>query len=96
MDNSAKYWINEGHKVLDKKYWADWDEIVPIRLDDLYHGMELVCSLEIIKALNDGCEFSHAIKLMEKQNHSGMSWGLVRAMIYHFCDRGEEFANRAI
>ena len=95
MDSNVKHWIEEGHKVIDQKYWKDWDKCVPIRLDDLYHGMELGCCLEIVNALNEGCELSHAIKLMEDQNHSGMSWGLVRSMVYHFCDRGEEFAERA-
>lgn len=89
-------WIEKGHKILDEKYWEKWDRCVPIRLDDLYHGMELGCCLEIVEALNNGCELSHALDLMEKQNHSGMSWGLVRSMIYSFCDRGQEFAERAV
>jgi len=96
MDNNVKHWIEEGHKIIDEKYWKDWDKCVPIRLDDLYHGMELGCCLEIVKALNEGCDLSHALKLMEAQNHSGMSWGLVRSMIYSFCDRGEEFAKVAV
>lgn len=96
MDSNVKHWIEEGHKIIDEKYWEDWDKCVPIRLDDLYHGMELGCCLEIVKALNEGCDLSHALKLMEAQNHSGMSWGLVRNMIYSFCDRGEEFAKVAV
>lgn len=90
--NNIEYWIEEGHKVIDRKYWETWDEIVPIRLDDLYHGMELGCCLEVIKALNEGCEISYAIKLMEDQNHSGMSWCLVRSMVKAFCNRGPAFA----
>ena len=93
--SQVKHWIEEGHKILDEKYWAEWDECVPIRLKDLYHGMELGCCLEVVKALNDGCELSQAIKIMENQNHSGMSWCLVRAMVKAFCDRGEEFSEAA-
>ena len=86
-------WIEEGHKILDEKYWAKWDECVPIRLDDLYRGMELKCCLDIVKPLNEGCSLSEAAEIIEKQNHSGMSFCLVRAMVYNFCDRGKEFAD---
>lgn len=89
----SKQWIEKGHKILDEKYWSEWDKCVPIRLGDLYHGMELQCCLDIVEPLNNGCELKEAVKIMEDQNHSGMSWGLVRAMVRAFCDRGEEFAN---
>ena len=32
-----------------------------------------------------------AKKIIDGQDHSGMSYGLVRVMIKSFCDRGEEF-----
>lgn len=96
MDNNVKHWIEEGHKIIDEKYWKDWDEIVPIRLNDLYHGMELGCCLEIVKVLNDGRDIFDALELMESQNHSGLSWALVRAMVKHFCDRGSVFAEMAV
>lgn len=89
----SKQWIEKGHKILDEKYWSEWDKCVPIRLGDLYHGMELQCCLDIVEPLNNGCELKEVAKIMEDQNHSGMSWGLVRAMVRAFCDRGEEFAN---
>ena len=95
-NSSTKHWVEEGHKILDKKYWSTWDECVPIRLNDLYHGMELGCCLEIIEELNNGCELSRALTIMERQNHSGMSWSLVRAMVKAFCDRGPEFSERAV
>ena len=85
-------WIEEGHKVLDEKYWSKWDECVPIRLGDLYRGMELKCCLDIVKPLNEGCSLSEAKAIIESQGHSGMSFCLVRAMVMVFCDRGEEFA----
>lgn len=84
-------WITYGHDILEREYWGRWDEIVPIRLDDLYHGMELGCCLEIINSLNGGCALSHAKEIMENQNHSGLSWTLVRDMVRDFCDRGWEF-----
>jgi hypothetical protein len=86
----TKEWIEKGLAVLDRNT-QDWIECVPIRLGDLYRGMELGASLEIIKELNSGCELEAAKVIIDGQGHSGMSYGLVCSMIKHFCDRGNEF-----
>ena len=88
----SKEWIEKGHEILDKKYWSYWDECVPIRLLDLYHGMELECCLDIVEKLNNGCSLEEAKKIIGSQGHSGMSFGFVKAMVREFCDRGEEFS----
>ena len=67
-----------------------WDECVPIRLNDLYEGMELGSCLDIVKTINEK-SFKDAIEVMRNQGHSGFSWGLVRAMVKVFSDKGEEF-----
>lgn len=84
-------WIDRGHNILDEKYWVEWDKCVPIRLGDLYHGMELGNCLDIVEALNNNCNLDEAKKIIDGQDHSGMSYGLVRVMVKSFCDRGEEF-----
>lgn len=84
-------WITKGHLILDEKYWERWEKIVPIRLDDLYEGMELGNCLEIIKALNNGFDIEEASNIIRSQDHSGMSFSLVRSMVKEFCDRGNEF-----
>jgi hypothetical protein len=89
----TEFWVKEGKKILDKKYHEHWAEIVPIRLDDLYRGMELECTLNIVKELNAGCELKTAKAIIEEQGHSGMSFSLVCSMIESFCNRGEEFVN---
>lgn len=86
----TKKWIEEGHKVLPEDKWSEWDRIVPIRLSDLYEGMELGQCLEIINILNTG-NFEKAKEIMENQGHSGMSWGLMKVMIKSFSDVGEKF-----
>lgn len=87
----TKEWIEKGHEILDEKYWDYWDECVPIRLTDLYHGMELKCCLDIIEPLNNGCSLEEAKEIIESQGHSGMSFGLVVNMVREFCNRGGEF-----
>ena len=88
-------WIEKGKAIIDEKYHELWIKCVPIRLGDLYRGMELGACLEIVKELNSGCELENAKIIIEEQGHSGMSFGLVCSMIKSFCDRGTEFVNYA-
>jgi len=89
----TKEWIEKGNFILDDKYYEYWAKCVPIRLGDLYEGMELGCTLDIVKELNSGCELEVAKGIIDGQDHSGMSFGLVCSMVKSFCDRGNEFVN---
>jgi len=89
----TKEWIEKGKQILDEQYHKDWIKCVPIRLEDLYRGMELGMCLDIVRELNDGCSLDRAKEIIESQGHSGMSFGLVCSMIRSFCDRGLEFVN---
>jgi hypothetical protein len=89
----TKEWIEKGNTILDEKYRELWAKCVPIRLGDLYQGMELEMCLDIVLELNNGCSFDEAKTIIESQGHSGMSFGLICSMIKSFCDRGEEFVN---
>ena len=91
----TKEWIEKGNNILDKKYHETWAKCVPIRLSDLYRGMELGATLDIVKELNAGCELQKAKDIIEGQGHSGMSFGLVCSMVKSFCDRGSEFVRYA-
>ncbi len=91
----TKEWIEKGNTILDEKYRELWAKCVPIRLGDLYRGMELGNCLEIVEQLNNGKNVEEVKPLIENQGHSGMSFGLVCSMIKSFCDRGEEFVNYA-
>jgi len=86
-------WIEKGNAVLDEKYRELWAKCVPIRLGDLYQGMELVNCLEIVEQLNKGESLKNVKPLIENQGHSGMSFGLVCSMVRSFCDRGEAFVD---
>lgn len=85
-------WIKRGHSILDEEYWPEWDRCVPIRLNDLYKGMELGNCLSIVDCLNKGGTLDSAKEILENQGHSNMSFALVRAMLVAFCKRGKEFA----
>lgn len=87
----TKFWMEKGREVLTEDRWELWDMIVPFRLKDLYQGMELGASLDIIKILNSNGSLDEAKEKIQSQNHSGMSFGLVSAMVKEFSDRGNEF-----
>ena len=89
----TKEWIEKGNQILDEKYRAEWAKCVPIRLGDLYEGMELKACLDIVLELNNGCTLTKAKEMIESQGHSGMSFGLVCSMVKSFCNRGNEFVN---
>lgn len=89
----SEVWMNKGREILTEDHWDYWDKIVPIRLGDLYHGMELGACLDIIEILNNNGMLDEAKQMIEDQNHSGMSYGLVCAMVKEFCDRGQEFVD---
>lgn len=90
-----EYWMKRGREILTKDKLEVWDEIVPIRLNDLYLGMELGNCLDIIEILNNDENLDKAKELIESQNHSGMSFSLVCAMVKEFSDRGTEFVEYA-
>lgn len=85
-------YVEKGHKLLKEKYWELWEQCVPIRLNDLYHGWELDCCLDIIKVLQEENDFEKAKELFSNQGHSGMSAGLTASMIGSFCGNGKDFA----
>lgn len=91
--NNIPNWIQRGHELFAEDKWNKWDEIVPIRVGNLYDGMELDNVLQIQEILLEDNEdaFDKAKKCMDNQGHSGMSWPLVCALIKEFCLHGEEF-----
>jgi hypothetical protein len=95
QDNIAdpiEQWKKKARGILSEDKWEYWDKIVPIRASDLYHGMELDACLDIAKILNNNGTLDEAKTMIESQNHSGMSFSLVRAMVREFCNRGVEFS----
>lgn len=80
--------------IIPEEHLKYWDEIVPIRLNDLYRGMELDCWLELVAVLNDTSKkelerFETCRSLFTKQGHSGMSAGLVFNGLKRFHPLGE-------
>ena len=81
--------------IIPVEHLEYWDKIVPIRLNDLYRGMELDCWLELISVLNDSSKeelkrLDECRILFSKQGHSGMSAGLVFSGLNQFHPLGSK------
>ena len=89
----AKGLIKEGE-------WDYFVKILPIRVGDLYHGMEIQSMLDIIRVLLDNKEdeaaaLDEAVKVFNNQGHSGCSASLVMNLVKRFSPvLGEEFVER--
>lgn len=75
-----------------------WDKIVPIRLGDLYRGMELQQTLDICAIMRDESltydeRIRKAYKCFMDAGHSGMSAALTASMIRKFCPNGYDVAD---
>ena len=78
-----------------------WDKIVPIRLSDIYHGMELGQTLDICAIMRDEKltydeQLQKAYKLFMDSGHSGCSAHLTANMIKCFCPNGADIADAVI
>jgi len=82
----------EGRTVIEESKWEQWDEIIPIRLSDLYQGRELGAFMEIATILKNDGSLEDAKQAIFDQGHSGTSFHLVRHMVRMFSPRGEEFS----
>lgn len=87
----TKEYIEKAKEILDPQYMASWIECVPIRLKDLYKGMELQATLDLVKLLNNDRPFDEVKEALRNQSHSGMSEYLVKLMLIEFCNRGNQF-----
>ena len=85
-------WKTNGRTFLKEKYWAYWDKCVPIRLNDLYRGMELGNLQELLVEYDKNKDLGKVKEIFDNQGHSGMSAGLMFSMLVAFHDDGEKIA----
>ena len=88
--------IEKGHKILDKKYWKEWDDIVPKCCKSIYAGEDLVACLQIIDLINQNKSYKYVEHVFIKQNHSGLSAYEVKELVINFCDKGKNYIDKFI
>lgn len=94
----TEHYRNAARGLVRKEQLGFWDEIVPIRLGDLYHGMELQQVLDCCKIMRDeslvyAARLEKAYDVFMAAGHTGMSANLTMAMLAHFCPHGMELAD---
>lgn len=94
----TEHYRKEARGVIIESELEYWDEIVPIRLGDLYRGMELDQVLDCARVMRDETlsrieRLRKAYKIFNDAGHSGMSAGLTMAMLRRFCPDGNELAD---
>lgn len=86
----------EARGVIPEDRLELWDEIVPIRLEDIYKGMELEEWLKMISVLNEDKpkeeRFAACKEIFDNAGHSGMSGTLVLSGLCEFHPDGVELA----
>lgn len=99
VPSKTEEYKNAARGVIREDEYEYWDKIVPIRLNDLYHGMELDATLDICRIMRDEAvslekRIEKAKEAFDEQGHSGMSAGLTLAMIKKFCPHGEQVVEK--
>ena len=94
---SEKYRKEARGLILESEY-EYWDKIVPVRLKDLYRGMELENTLELCRIMrNEEIPYDERLRaaydLFMASGHSGMSASLVASMLRIFCPNGNDLAD---
>ncbi len=84
--------------IIPQEHLEYWDEIVPIRIEDMYRGMELDCWLDMISVLNDEGipkeeRMEKCLHLFSEQNHSGASASLVFCGLCKFHSLGPDLVD---
>lgn len=88
--NVIDSYIERGKKVIPEDKWELWRKIVPIRVGDLYHGMEVNNALAILESYKEERDLDKVRKIFDDENHSGWSAGLVASIIRQFSNDYEE------
>lgn len=97
----TKKYCDEARGVILESEYDFWDKIVPIRLGDLYEGLELGCTLDLCRIMRDEKlaydeRLRKAYDAFMAQGHSGMSAGLVASMLRRFCPDGDDLADAVL
>ena len=92
------YYKDKARGIIPEDKLEFWDNIVPIRLNDFYQGIELQCLLDIITILNNESKskenrFIECYDLFYKQGHSGTSGMIVLSGLKQLHPLGYEFVD---
>ena len=91
----TEQYVKEAEGVILPDKLDYWKKIVPVRLSDIYHGIELDQTLNISRIMGDESidieeRLKKSYEIFNEYGHSGCSAGLTMAMLEEFCPNGNE------
>ena len=94
----VEYYKKEARGLVLDERLEDWDNCLEVRLGDIYRGMELQQVIDCARVMKDEtldreARLRKAYKIFMDADHSGMSAGLTRSLLRHFCPDGNELAD---
>ena len=84
-------WISRGHKLIPEELWSEWERCIDIRIEDIYNGKEIEHALVIMEAYENGKSIDEIYEIVQNQNHSGTSHGMLMSIIKYFYTNSEQF-----
>ena len=89
-DDLIKEYINDSKKYVIPGKEEEWENVVEVRVNDLYGGIEVKNTIEILKEFVDNNNPVAAKKAFDDAGHSGMSASLVLSIISQIMKNGDE------
>ncbi len=83
--------IAKGEKLLYPERLKEWKEYVERSSNGLYGGMDVDAVIELMEVFENGGTMEDAQKAFDNQNHSGLSYSMVRSLMFRYAKKGPEF-----
>lgn len=88
-------WINKGQSLIYEEYYDKWKETVRESSSFIFHGQDIMISLNIMYALNNGKDLDEVISTFKTlTSGSRLLETLVRNTVFTFSKRGVDFYER--
>ena len=71
--------------------YIEWINAVEKRMNDIYKGKDVECTLDIMEALDNGASMDEVKELFDSFNCSGTVAMIIRSMVGHFHAQGTQF-----
>lgn len=84
-------WLERGKKLVYPQRYKDWEKTVYKRAEGLYYGRDIEAALEVMEAIDKNVPFEQIKEIVDRQNHSGSSYGLLLNSIVRFSKNGPDF-----
>ncbi len=83
--------MSKSKKTAKTKKYIEWIDVVENRIQDIYEGMDVECTLDIMEALDNGASMDEVKELFDSFNCSGTVAMIIRSMVGHFHAQGSQF-----